>query len=149
MRFLNSKQRKQFYKQLHEQYGYEGPREYAIFEGGNDKLYVVNKEVDEVAFDEMNVVQGGLYVASTQGEDLRLTLDGAMLFGEYCNDCFVEIDEDARDVWMRGENLPYTGDLHGYVLIRYQQRILGCGSVSSEGYIKNYVPKGRRISQPH
>jgi NOL1/NOP2/fmu family ribosome biogenesis protein len=149
MRFLNSKERKHFYKQLAAQYGYNGPREHALFEGGNDKLYAVTKEIDGVAFNEMNVVQGGLYVASTQGDDLRLTLDGAMLFAPYCNGCFVDVDEAGCDEWMRGENLSYNGGMRGYVLVRYKKRILGSGSVAAEGYIKNYVPKGRRISDPH
>lgn len=149
MRFLNSKQRKHFYEQLREQYGYEGPKELALFEGGNNKIYAITKSLDEVPFTQMRPVQGGLYIASTESIDIRLTLDGAILLAKHCNDCFVDVDEDEKNTWMSGRNLPYQGEQNGYVLLRYQKRIIGCGSVSSDGYIKNYVPKGRRITDPH
>lgn len=149
MDFLNSKERKLFYKRLVEQYGYSGPREVALFRGGADKIYAVSKDLDLVPFMDLRPVQGGLYVASTQADDLRLTLDGALLFGPHCEGCFVELTREEKDVWMAGEDLPYSGSLRGFVLVCYEQRILGCGSVASQGYIKNYVPKGRRISDPH
>ncbi len=149
MDFLNSKQRKLFYKQLRAQYGYNGPKEHALFEGGADKIYALTKAAGEIPIHELRPVQGGLYVASTQGEDLRLTMDGAMLFGPYCEDCFIDVDEAGKNAWMAGKDLEYSGELHGYVLVRYGKRILGCGSVASNGYVKNYVSKGRRITQPH
>lgn len=149
MDFLNSKERKKFYQQLNKHYGYEGPRELALFEGGAGKIYAISKDLDKIPFTQMRVGQGGLYVANTKGDDLRLTMDGAMLFGEHCNDCFVDVDEEQKNAWMAGHDIAYHGPRNGFVLIRHHNRILGCGSVAHDKTIKNYVPKGRRISDPH
>lgn len=149
MDFLNSKQRKEFYKQLKEQYNYQGPKQLALFRTGNDKIYAIHPDIDSIAFTQMRTVQAGLYVASTQSNDLRLTLDGAILFGEHCKNCFVDLTLEQKNAWMAGENIAYDGPLHGYIILRHDKRIIGCGSVSNNGFIKNYVPKGRRISDPH
>ncbi|MFT4250078.1 MAG: methyltransferase RsmF C-terminal domain-like protein [Candidatus Woesearchaeota archaeon] len=146
--FLNSKQRKQFFRQLQETYGYSGSTEYAIYLGGDDKYYVVSSDIDKVDFVALGVRQGGLYVASKIRDELRLTMDGAMLFGPSCSGCFVEVNESEKNAWMRGEELETNIVEARYVLIKYKNKILGCGHAANNS-IKPYISKGRRISDPH
>ncbi len=144
--FLNSKQRKIFFQALTKQYGYTGSTDYVLYKGGQDKYYVISRGVENIPFTEMRVRMAGLYVASWKGDDLRLSMDGAMFFGADCANCFVEADEEQKNAWMKGEDIP--GEGHGHCIVTYKTYILGCGS-RSNGWVKNFVAKGRRITEPH
>lgn len=147
MDFLNSKQKKLWFKQLEDEYGYSGPTDMVVWTPGNDKFYVVTRSIDEIPFQDMRIKHAGLYVANNQSGELRLTMDGAMLFGPHCVKQHA-ITDSQKDQWMKGENIAYDGEEEGFLIITFDDKILGCGRVR-DTEILNYVPKSRRIHEPH
>jgi NOL1/NOP2/fmu family ribosome biogenesis protein len=148
VRFLNSKQKKGFFQQLSELYGYDGPSDFVIFEGGKNKFYVISADLAKLDLAKTPISYGGLYVANDSGGDLRLTMDGAMFFGPYCTGCFVDLDKQQLDDWMRGLEIDSDLVQAQYVIARYNTMIIGCGHAANNS-IKPYISKGRRISDPH
>jgi NOL1/NOP2/fmu family ribosome biogenesis protein len=148
MDFLNSKQRKVFFKQLTKQYGYDGSTDYALYYGGGNKVFVVSSDIDKVPFLDLRPKMAGLYVAEMLRDQIRLTMDGSMLFGPHCHNCFIEFSTVQKDAWMRGEDIPTDIQEAKYILAKWEDKILGCGHAANES-IKPYVSKGRRISDPH
>ena len=148
MKFLNSKERKEFFRELEEEYGYGGSKDYVIAEGGKGKYYIISRDVDKILFEEMGMKQGGLYVAARMKDGLRLTMDGAMMLGPSCKKERVKLTSNEKDAWMNGENVVYRGEEHGYVIVAWKEDILGCGKIM-ERIVLNYVPKERRIAEPH
>ncbi len=147
MRFLNSKERRAFFGRLEETYGYHGPTDYVVYEGGRDKYYIISRDLEKLPFEELRIAQGGLHVASDAHGELRLTMDGAQLFGPSCDKPFAKLDTAGRDEWIAGQDVDSEGE-DGWVIVGWEKDILGCGR-RKDGRIINYVPKERRISEPH
>lgn len=145
MRFLNSKERKQFFGELKELYGYEGPTDYVVYEGGRDKYYIISRDVENIPFEEMRLKHAGLYVANQMISGLRLTMDGAQLLGKHCSKV-LPVDEAGMKLWMSGLAVPCEED--GFFIVSYEGDVIGCG-YAKEGELRNYVPKERRISEFH
>ena len=148
MDFLNSKERKIFFKQLKKQYGYDGSTDYALYRGGQEKIFVVSSDIDLVPFEDLRPRMAGLYIAEMLRDEIRLTMDGSMLFGADCHDCFIDLTDEEKDMWMRAEDIPTDIQEAKYVIARWNGKILGCGHAANES-IRPYISKGRRISDPH
>lgn len=133
---------------LKEQYGYSGSTDYVIHEGGKNKYYVVSEDLALLDIANIPISYTGLYVANDSGEELRLTMDGAILFGEDCHDCFVELTDKQKNDWMRGLEIETDIEQAQYVIAKWNDKIIGCGHAANNT-IKPYISKGRRITDPH
>lgn len=148
MRFLKSKERKEFFQRLNAEYGYEGPTDFVVYEGGKDKFFIISRDLERIPFEDLYIRQGGLHVASDSHGDLRLTMDGAQLLGPHCTKQRAQLSVEERDAWMKGQDVPYGGELSGFVVVAWQEDILGCGRIVGDR-VTNFVPKERRIADPH
>ncbi len=146
MRFLNSKERKKFFELLKKNYGYEGPKDHAVYEGGREKYYIISKDIEKIGFENIRIRQGGLYIAQKQKGGLRLSMDGAQILGAYCSKK-LSLDDKQKNDWMRGEEVNKQSE-EGFWIITHNKDILGCGYVK-QGWIKNFVPKERRVRDLH
>lgn len=148
MRFLNSRERKVFLKQLSEQYGYEKDTDYLICELGKNKYYFVSPDVASLDIDAIRPQHLGLYVANTMKAEIRLTLDGAHLLAPACSHERITLTAEQTEEWMRGEDVQMSQQETPFRIVEYEKTILGCGKIK-DGYLLNYVPKGRRIQEFH
>ncbi len=148
MRFLNSRERKAFIKQLQEQYGYEKDTDYLICELGKNKYYFFSPDVAAVDLHALRPQHIGLYVANTMKTEIRLTIDGAHLLAGACSHERIELTAQQMEEWMGGDDVQMSEQETPFRIVEHQGTILGCGKIK-DGYLLNYVPKGRRIQEFH
>ncbi|MAF34983.1 hypothetical protein CMO91_04005 [Candidatus Woesearchaeota archaeon] len=141
---LNRKQAKPILQQIEEHYGakLDWMDRYALILTDRHKLYLINRDIEKVELEKLNVSSVGLYVAEI-GKGVRLSIEGAQMVAKTATQNILELDEDQARAWLRGEDVPLQGTA-GFVLIKHNQDILGCGNLK-EGLLLNYVPKNRRI----
>ena len=78
-----------------------------------------------------------------------MSMEGAQLIGPHAKKNILDIDQDQLRLWMKGEDVELNKaenlGLNGFVLLRHNQEIIGCGKMK-EGKVLNFVPKTRRVS---
>lgn len=102
----------------------------------------------------LDIYRVGLYVARIEGSlphGLRLTMDGAQLWGRECA-WWVELDDDSFRAWMRGDEPPLP-TMPGKVklppppipwfIVKHRGLPVGCSKRAKER-VMNFVPKERR-----
>ena len=140
LRKMNSKEKQLVFRKVREQWGCELPKGTYLINKKN-KIWVIyklpklfNLKVDRI----------GLYVGQLNKDGVRLSIEGAQIIRPKKN--FISLNKEQMILWLKGEEitLPKNKNI-GYVIIKYGNKVLGCGKVSSNGVLHNYVPKNRRI----
>lgn len=142
--FFNSKRKKEFYQVLNEQFGFESKFEYEIYEGKDEKIYLINRETAEFDISKLNVNTMGLYVGKWK-HGFRCSIEGAQLIGPLATKNVFEISDGLLKLWIRGHDTEVESELEGFVLIRNGDDFYGCGKIK-DGKLYNYVPKIRRLA---
>ncbi len=142
---LSSRDAKNFRRSVEDRWGVVISRDYSFVKSSSGKIFALSKGAGFVASSNFRISSMGLYVADeTYG--LRLSLDGAMLFGGGASKNVVDLFDDQKKLWLSGSDISgVVGD--GWVIVRCGNDILGCGLVKNN-ILKNYVPKSRRIPEP-
>ncbi len=138
-----SKEIKQVHNTLREQWGFTGELNYAFLKNSKDNLYIVTKDIVKVDWTKLRMTSVGMYFGE-QHKGLRLSIEGSQLVGPLATKNVVDITREQAMLWLKGEDLDVAKGLHGYVLVRYENDYLGCGSVR-DGVVMNFVPKIRRL----
>ncbi|MBI4140144.1 hypothetical protein HY483_04260 [Candidatus Woesearchaeota archaeon] len=141
---LSSKDAKNFRRSVENQWGIVISREYSFVKSSSGKIFVLSKGVGFVDSSKLRISSIGLYVADeTYG--LRLSLDGAILWGDGASKNVIYLLDDQKKLWLSGSNISgIVGD--GWVIVKCGDDILGCGLIKNS-ILKNYVPKSRRIPE--
>ncbi|MFX1254601.1 MAG: hypothetical protein ACFFCZ_23510 [Promethearchaeota archaeon] len=143
--FLEADDRNKLLQELETIYGIP-PDVFNIYEfvvrGKRQKIWVVTSVVKKFRVFELDPVYYGMYFAKKDKTGLRLTMNGAQVFGHAATKNIVDLSKHQYLDYLSGERITDIdpGNLQGYVLLRYNNRIFACGKTSKEG-ILNYVPK--------
>ena len=145
--FLSPKEKKKLFEEIENRFGITKEKlKFLFFETGKEKIRAFSGTMTREEVYELgkiaNVELIGLYFAKKEGR-LRLSFDAATLLRKEELKSIVEINEDSRNLWMRGENLDIAVE-NGVYLIKNKDDVLGCG-ISDGKKIINCVPKERRI----
>jgi NOL1/NOP2/fmu family ribosome biogenesis protein len=141
---LSRKERREIYAKLRNQFGIEEELDLVFIKSGKRKIFVVSKELAELDLRDLRVELIGLYLAKLNYE-LRLTIEGTQLLGNFAEKNLVEIGEKEAFEWVRGLNLELREEIKpGYVIIKCKGDFLGCGR-AKDREIENMIPKARRI----
>lgn len=145
---MPSKEVKAFTKQLEEQYGKAPPdlKQHALVKG-KEKIYLVSRDVEKLALDQVNINNLGLYIAEIKKE-LRLSIEGAQYAGPHATKNVCDIDKEQLKEWLKGEDIPIDGTYEGFVILKHGDDYVGSGKFK-EGKIANFVPKARRLQEVH
>ncbi|MDD5178087.1 MAG: hypothetical protein PHT54_02295 [Candidatus Nanoarchaeia archaeon] len=142
--FFNSKEKRNFINQIKEQYGInELNLDYVFMKDQKDKVYIISNKLKEINQKDFNISSYGLYFARDIGE-IRLSVEGSQIIGEYAKKNIIELDESLLKKWMQGLDITMDSDQEGFVLIKHKNNFYGCGKYKN-GIILNYVPKERRV----
>ena len=143
--FLKSKQVKEVLAALQEQFGYSEKNDLVWAENNKDRLFVVNRDIDRLPLDELRINSVGVYIAERTKEGLlRLSIEGSEMVSKSASKNVIDIDEKRRDEWLKGEDIDFEGKERGYVILRCNGDVLGCGKVKNNS-ILNFVSKNRRV----
>jgi NOL1/NOP2/fmu family ribosome biogenesis protein len=140
---LNSKERKNIFSLLKKQFDSDFGEDYEFFINPRNRLFIISKDFSKIDVKQLRVNSLGLYLGELYNNELRLSVDGSQLIGKTANKKVLEVDEQAER-WMKGEDFEIDSDLQGFVIVKNNSDILGCGKIAGRK-LYNYVPKERRV----
>jgi len=139
---LNTREQKEIYGFLKEQWGFAEKLDYVFLLSAKDKIYISKKSVFDVDLDKLNISSVGMYFGEIDKGGLRLSIEGSQMIGPKASKGIVDVEEFSD--WMSGDQIPCDEKLHSYVIVRCKKDFLGCGK-AKEGKVLNYVGKVRRL----
>ena len=148
MTILNSKEKKELFSQIKEQWGAEYHTEHGLLRNSEDKIYLINHTLSSVDVSRLRINSLGLYIAEWKKNSLRLSIEGAQLIGPLATKNVVEISKEEVGRWLMGEDLKTNPNYRGFAIIKCAGDYLGSGHCK-EGVILNFVGKNRRTSAMH
>lgn len=145
-RVLNSRETNAILDLLKAQWGYGRKLPFALLQSNADRLYGITLDFARVDPKTVNIDAAGLYFGELRNGELRLSIEGSQLIGPHAQTNIVELSTTQMRQWLKGEDLAWTGEQRGFVLLRCGADFLGSGKYKVDaGVILNFVPKARRI----
>ncbi|MBI5798114.1 hypothetical protein HZA98_04390 [Candidatus Woesearchaeota archaeon] len=141
VQFLNTREKKEIYKTLEEQFGSTEKLDYAFFQNSQDKIFFMSNDYAKLNTNGLRINNRGMYFATKERDGIRLSIEGAQLIKPTKN--VIHLDKKQVELWMKGEDIPMEGS-NGYVIIQHEKDILGCGMLKNNT-LRNMVPKERRL----
>ena len=144
LKIMNSKEIKEIYKLIENQWGAKIKLDYAFLKNSKDRIFIVNKELSKLDLSKLRINSAGLYFCEIDDKGIRLSIEGSQIIGSKAIKNIVEITNDQAKQWLKGEDLEINGDYKGFVILKQNNDFLGSGKYKN-GKILNYVNKGRRV----
>jgi len=145
---LNTREVKKFNELVKSQWGTNFGNEFVFLKSSKDRIYVINRDIEKVPLEKLNIASIGLYIATWSDRGLRLSLDGTHILGKVKKNT-VEINQDQVKAWMGGEDLDLSDEQvknnEGYLIVTHKEDVLGCGRLS-ENKLFNMISKSRKVS---
>jgi len=141
MKILNTREMKQIYKVLEEQFGNKKVLEFGFLENNKDKLYLISKEYAQIDEKTLRINNLGLYFGKREIDGLRLSIEGSQLIEPTKN--IIQLNKEQMELWVKGEDISIEHPT-SYVIVKYENDSLGCGKVINNN-LRNMVSKERRL----
>ncbi len=151
MAFLNTREMKRIKEKLVQQFGAAPAGDYGYYQGSNNRLWLVSKEILQVDLTKLRIDRLGLYFAEIMNdESVRLSKEGSQLLAQEAQkkkhslqNAIALTKEEVRS-YFQGNNLDKDlGQQARFVLLFYNKDCLGCAKYK-EGTILNFLPKIHR-----
>lgn len=139
--FYNSKEKKELFHQLKEQFGATKQLDALFFENSQDKIFMLSKDFASIDPQGLRINNSGMYFAKKEREGLRLSMEGAQLLD--IHKPIIPINKAQAELWMKGDDVPLLGN-QGFVILKEGKDVLGCGMLKND-VLRNMVPKERRL----
>lgn len=120
---------------------------YAFLSSGKKIWMVKNESLEKIKdnLEKINVQSIGIAIARV-GKVVKPTSNFLQIFGKYAKKKTIELSEKEALDYIKGLDIKKDCKEKGYVIVKFGEDILGCGLVK-EGWIKNQIPKARRIKK--
>ncbi len=130
---------------IKELYGFDIPEEWIFYTINNKKIWLTNKDVDNINKEDLNIETVGIYFCYFDEKGLRLSPEGAQLVGKKATKNILDISmEDANKI-IRGFDIEVKNNLDAtYVILRSPIGIIGVGK-NHKTKILCQIRKNRRI----
>ncbi len=151
--FLNSKERKKLLQALNNQFGVEQLLGGAYAINSKEKVSLINRDLERIPAEELIIDAFGLYIGTWQRDGFRLSIEGAMLFEKFArkSEAIITLNKEQRDLWFKGNDLDWEGNYSGFVIVKFEDDVLGCGKIRAARdetdvpVLLNFTPKSRRL----
>ncbi|MEM4282102.1 MAG: hypothetical protein QXU88_00350 [Candidatus Woesearchaeota archaeon] len=145
MRILRAKEKKEIFRLLKEQWGFDKQLDLVFLATPKGNIYVASREIFRLPLELLRQTSIGLYFGELH-EGIRLSIEGSQLVGPASTKNVVELNDTEVISWLKGNDLKKRGEWFGYVLLKHGKDFLGCGKYKpEEGKILNFIPKARRL----
>lgn len=144
LKILNKKEVKPLVNFINSRFEADFDPDMMFLESGKKKIYMANKDVATLPFEEFRINQIGLYFAERVKDEFRLSFDGAMFIGKTAKRNVLELSQQEVKWWMSGVDFNKKSE-YGFHIIKFEDKFLGCAK-SDGNKIFNYVPKIRRLN---
>ena len=108
-----------------------------------DKIFIISKDFKSLDARDLRVNGLGLYFLNVS-KGPRLSIEGSQIIGRKAGKNVYEVEDNELSEWLKGYDLKCDESLKGYKIIRSNKDFYGVG-FASNGKIKNFIPKERRI----
>lgn len=154
-KILNSKEKKEVFEKLKQQYGVDIDKnnlDYTFIINKDNRIYIISNDIQKVLSENIRIDNIGLYFGEIYKDKIRLSIEGAQLIGEKAIKNIYDLSYEQMISWIKGNDIFFdeTGD--DFVILRYKNPktqkydILGCGKYNKQTHkIMNYVSKSRRL----
>lgn len=141
---LNSKDIKELMKLLNEQFGVEEKLDFVFLKNNKDKVYIINREIEELDFEKLWVDSVGLYLGKFHNDGFRPSVEGAQILAPFATKNVIEVSKEQKHEWLKGNDIDLPSSENKFVIVKSEDDVLGAGKVKNE-VILNSVPKARRL----
>jgi NOL1/NOP2/fmu family ribosome biogenesis protein len=133
----------EMWRLIEAQFGVASLPGYRLLRSGRYRIRIISEAAYQLTCLTPGFELAGLYLGEFGIGGIRLSLDGAQLIGPHATRQVVSLTSAQAEAWLRGESIDVEDRRSGYVVVRHQSDILGCGNLS-RGRLHNFLPKDRR-----
>lgn len=144
LEILNSKKVKEILNLIKEQWGCEWKTDLVFLRSSNDKINVINRDLEKLNTEMIKIDALGMYFAAIENSEIRLSIEGSQIIGPIAEHNVVELTDDETKQWVAGKDLDKETDWTRFVIIKHNKDFFGTGRVKDKK-ILNYFPKSRRV----
>ena len=155
LKILNSKEAKEIFAALKEQFGADYTKllkKYGILINHENKIFIVNREFGMLDTSKVRINSLGMYIGEFYNGQLRTSIEGSQLLGKAATKNVFELSKEQEREWLRGKDLFMEHENTGFLIMKCKNTIagdsedfLGAGKFK-DGKLMNFVSKNRRIS---
>lgn len=147
IKILSKSEKQEIINKLNEQFGIS-EIDGSIIKFGEERLFLFSGNLSEGDLKELErevpIERIGLYFAKILGDEIKLSIEGVHLLKDQITKNIFEIDGKQAEDWMKGQQLDIKSGRRGFIVIKNNEDLLGCGKASEEK-IGNFIPKMRRL----
>lgn len=145
LKIMNSKEKKDLFKKIKEQFDseLENLKGYIFFINPKNKIFIISNDFSKIDINQLRINSLGLYFGELYNNELRLSIEGSQIIGKTAKKNILELNDEQSKLWMSGQDIEIKTQLNGFILIKNNNDFLGCGKVINNKLL-NYVPKERR-----
>ena len=149
LKILNSREKKEIYSKLKQEYGFSEKLEGVLMLSSKNKLFYLAEGLDilESNTDKLlRIDRTGLYIATLERGGLRFSVEGSQMLGPKCHKKILIIDDAQLESWVKGSDfhLNNKDDVKedGFHILKFNDDFVGCALIK-EGIVRNYLTKTR------
>jgi len=144
MKALKSKEVKAVLKRINEQYNINIELDYYFFMNNRNRLYIINKDYNNINENELNIRNHGLYFGEYKNNEMRLSIEAAQLIYNKYQPTKNVLELQDAEPWLKGNDIEINKEDTGFLIIKYKDDILGSGKIKNNKLL-NFTPKIRRL----
>ena len=147
LKILNKNEKQEIVNKLNSRFGInEIPG--ILVKKGEERLFLFAGDFDIKQIKKLEgtipIERVGIYFAKIIKGEIRLSIEGTILFKDQITKNIFQLTEQQSKQWMQGQELNIQSGKKGFLVMKYKDDLFGCGKASAEK-IGNYVPKSRRL----
>jgi len=134
---------REVWRLLEEQFGAPRLPGFRLLRSGKNRIRLISEEAYQLVGQTPTPRPAGLYFGEQTPEGIRLSIEGAQLVGPKATRQVVNLTPSQADIWLQGQPVRVQDQRTGFVIVRQEGDILGCGRLS-QGLLHSFIPKVRR-----
>ena len=142
--YVHKINKKPILKLLEKQFGIKEKLNYTILKNNENKLFIVNNKASEIDQKELRINSLGLYFASLENNELRLSIEATQMFGKKADKNVLNLNEGQLKQYMLGKNITVDNNNNTLVILKYKDDFIGCAK-QKDFKVINFLPKERRV----
>ncbi len=147
LKILKINEKKKIEKSLQEQFEITEIKGLLV-KRGEERLFLFQGNLSPKEITELEktipLERIGIYFAKIIRDEPKLSIEGVQVLKNQIKNNIFELNKEQTEQWMTGQELNIKTGKKGFIIMRYNDDLLGCGNASEEK-ITNFIPKSRRL----
>ena len=147
LKILSINEKKQIEESLKEQFGITEIKGLLV-KRGEERIFLFQGDLNPKEISELERIipleRVGIYFAKMIRDKPKLSIEGAQILKDQIKNNIFELNKEQTEQCMGGQELNIKTGKKGFIILKYEEDLLGCGNASEEK-ITNFIPKSRRL----